>query len=48
MSPYHKTRTHCSANEGAAYSRVASFLAKLARRIVRRAARRPSALEAAA
>ena len=48
MSPYHRAHPHCSAIDRRAYTRVASFLGRLARRSVRRAARRPSTLEAAA
>jgi len=39
---------HCSAKDRAAYTRVAAFLRQQARRTTRRAARRPSTLEAAA
>jgi len=48
MSPYHRARPHCSANDGSAHSRVACFLAKLARRSVRRGACPSTLIEAAA
>jgi hypothetical protein len=48
MSPDQKTHRHSSTDDRCAYSRIASFLAKMMRRSFRRAGSRQSSSEAAA